>query len=116
MKLLAIPNFGDRISPRLDYSGSLHLVTIEGKKEIKRETIKLVCNTNLERLNLILALKPNIIICNGISDLLLNELEHNNIDVIPWVHGEVNDIINNYLRAKVAKPLKTNYKEKNNTK
>ncbi len=115
MKLLAIPNFGDRISPRLDYSGSLQLITIEGKKEIKRETIKLVCHTNLERLNLILSLKPNIVICNGISDLLINELEHNNINVMPWIHGEVNDVISNYLKGKVVKPVKTNFTENNNT-
>jgi len=116
MKLLAIPNFGDRISPRLDYSGSLQLISIEGKKEISRETVKMVCHTNLERLNLIIGLKPDIIICNGISDLLLNELELNNIDVLPWIHGEVNEVINNYLKDNIAKPLKNNFKEKAKTK
>lgn len=112
MKLLAIPNFGDRISPRLDYSSNIQLFKIEDKKEISRETVKMVCHTNLERLNLILDLKPDIIICNGISDLLLNELKLNKIDVIPWIHGEVNDVVKKYLKNKIVEPLKVSFKEK----
>ena len=49
MKLLAIPNFGNRVSPRLDYAESLKLVTI-CKKEIKSiETVKILAKNNLWR-------------------------------------------------------------------
>jgi hypothetical protein len=29
MKLIVIPNFGERISPRIDYAESLQLITVE---------------------------------------------------------------------------------------
>jgi predicted Fe-Mo cluster-binding NifX family protein len=107
MKLVAIPNFRTRISPRLDYAGSLQLFTINAIGEFKKETIKMVCHSNLERVNLIISLKPDIVICNGISDLLHNELEHNNIEVIPWIHGEVDEVLLKFLNGKMIKTVKS---------
>ncbi|MCP5061477.1 MAG: hypothetical protein GY936_03320 [Ignavibacteriae bacterium] len=109
MTTLVIPNFDNRVSPRLDYAESLQLVTIEKKKIVKRETIKLLVHSNLERLNIILRLEPNILICDGISDLSKERLAKNNIKIISWVHGEIDIIIKNYI----AGNLKEQKVEKN---
>ena len=101
MKLLAIPNFGERISPRLDYAESLQLITIEKNKIIKRETVKLLVHSNLEKLNIITRLNPTILICDGISDLSKKRLNENNIKVISWVHGEIDEILKKYLSGKL---------------
>ena len=101
MKLLAIPNFGERISPRLDYAESLQLITIEKNKIIKRETVKLLVHSNLEKLNIITRLNPSILICDGISDLSKERLNENNIKVISWVHGEIDEILQRYLSGKL---------------
>ena len=103
MTTLVIPNFDNRVSPRLDYAESLQLVTIEKKNIVKRETIKLLVHSNLERLNIISRLEPNILICDGISDLSKQKLLENNIDVICWVHGEIDTILKNYLAGKLQK-------------
>jgi len=97
MTTLVIPNFDNRVSPRLDYAESLQLVTIEKKKIVKRETIKLLVHSNLERLNIITRLEPNILICDGISDLSKQKFLENNIEVICWVHGEIDTIIKNFI-------------------
>jgi predicted Fe-Mo cluster-binding NifX family protein len=54
-------------------------------------------HNNLERLNTIIQLKPDIVICDGISSLSHQKLVENKIKVIPWVHGTIEEVINNFL-------------------
>ena len=103
MKILAIPNFGERISPRLDYAESLQLITIDSNKALKKETIKVIAHSNLERINLIIGLKPDIVICDGISDLTHSKLLEKNIKVLPWIHGKVDEVLNSYLNGTINK-------------
>ena len=99
--LVAIPNFGERISPRIDCAESLRLISVDHRKIVETETVKMLVHNILERINFIIRLKPDVIICDGISDLFLQKLNENEIKVIPWVHGAVNDIIENYLSGKL---------------
>lgn len=101
MKLLAIPNFGDRISPRIDYAETLQLITIEDKKVLKKDTIKIIAHSNLERINQIIRLKPDVVICDGISNLLHDKLIENKIEIVPWIHGIVDDVVEKYLNGKI---------------
>lgn len=113
MKLLAIPNFGERISPRLDYAESLQLFNIESNTITKKETIKIIAHSNLERINLIIGLKPDLVICDGISDLTHTKLLEKNIMVLPWIHGAIEDVLNNYLNGKIqTKSIKSIHKNK----
>jgi predicted Fe-Mo cluster-binding NifX family protein len=103
MKIVAIPKFGERISPRLDYAESLLFVTIESNNITKKENIKIIAHSNLERINLIIGLTPDIVICDGISDLTYNKLIENNIEVIPWIHGTVEEVLDKYLNRTLLK-------------
>ncbi len=105
MKTLAIPNFGNRISPRLEYAESLQLVTIERKKILKIETIKLLVHSNLERLNIIIRIRPDILICDGISELSKEKLTENNIKIFSWVHGEIKNVLQKYLSGKLERDI-----------
>ena len=98
MKLLAIPNFGNRVSPRLDYAESLQLITVSNNGIMKNESIKILANNNLERINMIIALKPDYVICDGISALTHNKLKENNIKVIPWIHGSIVKVVDDFLK------------------
>ena len=102
MTLLAIPNFGNRISPRIDYAETLQLITIKERVIVERETIKIITHSNLERLNFIIRLKPNIVICDGISNLIHDKLSENGIKVIPWIHGTVDEVIEMYLNGSIG--------------
>ena len=102
MKLLAIPNFGERISPRIDYAETMQLISVEGKTILKRETTKIMAHSNLERINLIIRLNPDVVICDGISTLLHDKLIENNVKVIAWIHGNVDEVLDKYLKGKIA--------------
>ncbi|MDX1700603.1 MAG: hypothetical protein R3250_08305 [Melioribacteraceae bacterium] len=101
MKLIVIPNFGNRVSPRIDCSENLQLVSIEDKRIISRETIRIPAHSLLERINMIIRLRPDIVICDGISTLMNDKLSENDIKVIPWIHGNIDEILNDYLNGKL---------------
>lgn len=99
--LVTIPNFGQRISPRIDCAESLRLITIEDKNIVETETVKVIVHNILERINFIVRLKPDVIICDGISDLFLEKLSETGIKIIPWVHGTIDEILENFLAEKL---------------
>lgn len=100
MELIIIPNFGERISPRIDYAESLQQIVVEGNKVVRKETIKILPQSHLDRANQLIRINPDIIICDGISNLLHDKLIKNGIKVIPWIHGNIEDIIKTYLEGK----------------
>jgi predicted Fe-Mo cluster-binding NifX family protein len=101
MKLILIPIFGNRISPRLDFAQSLQLIKIENQKITSRETIKIITQNRLDRINKIINLKPDAIICDGLTEMCIHEFEKADIKVIPWVHGEIEKVLKLFLEDKL---------------
>ena len=102
MKTILIPIFDGRVSSRLDCTESFQAIKIKKEKVHSIEQVKIFSSNPIEKLNQILFLKPDIIICNGLTDLFQNELSKNNIDVIPWIYGEVDEVIENYMKGVLA--------------
>ena len=101
METIAIPVFGNRVSPRLDYTESLQLVKIENGAIQNKEIVKLLSLSRFEKINMLIRIHPNVIICDGISELSSEKLTRNNIIVFPWIHGEVDAVIDKYLKGKL---------------
>ena len=97
METLLIPVFGKRISPRLDYAEHYQLLTISNRKVEKKETIQIITNNRLERINRIIKLNPDLIICNGLTERCYLELTKAKIKIIPWIKGEVEAILKKYF-------------------
>ena len=101
METIAIPVFGSRVSPRLDYTESLQLVKIENGAIQNKEIVKLLSLSRFEKINMLVRIHPTVIICDGVSDLSYEKLITNNIKVFPWIHGEVDAVIDKYLNGKL---------------
>jgi len=101
METIAIPVFGNRISPRLDYTESMQLITIDNGLIENRETIKLIAHNNLGKINMLIRLHPDIIICDGVSEISYEKLIKNRIKIFPWIHGEVDAVVDKYLNGKL---------------
>lgn len=106
MKIIIIPNFGTRISPRLDFAESLNLYKIKNGKVIESEVIKFIAHNRLERINMLVELNPDLIICDGISQVTREKLAKENISVIPWIHGEIREVIDMFLSGKLQAAVK----------
>jgi len=101
MKRIAIPIFGDRISNRLDCSENILLVSIEEGEIKKRETIRLLQTNQSVKLSTLVDLGMDVLICNGITKFYSRRLSESNIRIIPWISGEVEEVLGWYLEGKL---------------
>lgn len=91
--------FGNRISSRLDISEKLMLVKVENHKVKNKETLLLNRNDIFKKLDSLLQLKPDVLICGGLTEFCKKILSNNKIKVIPWVQGETDHILDLYLKG-----------------
>ena len=114
METIIIPIFRNRVSPRLDYAEHFELVTVENGKIQKQESIKIVTNNRLERINRLIRLKPDMIICNGLTERCYVELTKSKIGVIPWINGEINEALQDYFLGYIRQAGKHTFGNKIN--
>jgi len=96
---VAIPVFGTRISSRIDCAESFLLVLLDDKTIKKRKTVHLITENYLERINMLIKLGPDVVICGGLWETCANKLKASEVHVIPWVQGEVDDVLSEYLNG-----------------
>jgi len=101
MKRIAIPVYENRISNRLDCSKTIILYNLYREKVESVETIILAQKNATAKLNMLLDLGIDVLICNGITDFYYNKLSKNNVQVIPWINGEVEDVMDRYLKGRL---------------
>lgn len=114
METIIIPLFNNRISPRLDYAQHFQLLSHEYGKIEKQESIKIITNNRLERINRIIRLKPDTIICNGLTERCYVELTKSKIRVIPWIKGEIEEALRNYFLGYLRVSGKHKFNNKTN--
>ena len=106
METIAISIFGNRISSRLDVSEKLMIVTTENDKIKTRDTILLESTDILKKLEVLLKLNPDVLICGGLTKLCKKKLKNYNIKVIPWVQGDIDHILKLYFDGLLTKENK----------
>ena len=103
---VVIPVYGSRISPRLDCANHIQIIWVEGGKIQKSESVQYVSNNSLDKFNMLLRLKPSVLICDGITNIYKNILEEKDIKVIPWVTGEKDEVLSKYLSGQLKEKQK----------
>jgi len=99
MKTIAMSVFGNRISSRLDVSEKLMLVKVENQIVKNKETLLLDGNDMFKKLDTLLQLKPDVLICGGLTEYCKQKLSNKKIKVIPWMQGETDQVLNLYLKG-----------------
>jgi predicted Fe-Mo cluster-binding NifX family protein len=102
MKRIAIPVFENRISNRLDCSEHILLYFIEKDKIESYETLRLIQSSSSAKLSKLLELGIDVLICNGITDFYSRKLSESNVQVIPWIRGEVKEVICQYMNGELT--------------
>ncbi len=103
MITIAVPVFGSRISGRLDAAESVLLVSIENNRIKQKDKIRLVQKTGLEKVNTLIQIGPDVIICGGLTEICSSRLKDSKIKTIPWIQGDVDEILSNFLQGKLNK-------------
>ncbi len=90
---IAIPVWGNKVSPVFDTSEHLLLVDIEDGVEKNREIIKLEDPVPIHRSNFLQRLGVHLLVCGAITRELETSFDEDKIKIIPFICGNVEQII-----------------------
>jgi len=98
---IAIPLFGDRISPRFDFSPEVWIIEVE-KGEVLRQERLSTANLNLpQRLEQIASNGVDKVICGGIDGFCQNQLGSKGIDVVQDVIGDAEIVFDLFMKGRL---------------
>jgi len=101
---IAIPVWNESVSNVFDFAGKLLLVEIENNKEANRSEIPLEGHSLPQRAGQLKSLEVDVLICGAISQALANMVTASGIQVLPYVTGRVDDILQAYLTSQLVQP------------
>jgi hypothetical protein len=94
-KVLAIPLFRDRISPRCEYANRMLVLQMLGRNEVSRSFLNLAKLNPLQKMNLIINQDINEIVCTGISGFWKRMLDANQIRIIQTSSFDLDEVLGN---------------------
>ncbi len=101
---IAIPIWEDRVSPLFDAARRVVLVEIEESREVKRSEESIGASYPAGRVRRLVDLGVKILICGAISRRLDFMCASAGIQVIPWVTGSSESILQAFLAGKLPGP------------
>ena len=102
MEKVAIPIWGERVSPVLDTASKLMLLEFNQGHETKREIINIPEEHFTSRARYLTGLKIDTIVCGALSRPLRQLLIQQGMTVLPWVTGKIDDVVQAYLQNDLA--------------
>jgi predicted Fe-Mo cluster-binding NifX family protein len=98
---IAIPLFGNRISPRFDCAQEFLIgVAVDGVV-LERQELPAEGLSALARVGKLLELGVDTLICGGIDRISDQQLRRHGIRIYAWVTGEVEDALTCFLSGKL---------------
>ena len=108
MKRIALSVFKDRISARLDTADKILLLTLENEKVKKREPVRIIPSSPLDKIHQIIQLNPDVLICGGLTQLCENKLKNSKITVVPWIKGNTEEVLKQFVEEKLSEAVTIN--------
>ena len=103
-KIVAIPIWSGRVCTVFDFANQLLIVDLEGGKELKRNKYALGNVPPLIHASRLLHLNVQVLICGSISSSLANIVINNGIRIIPFICGDVDEVLNAYITGSLTDP------------
>jgi predicted Fe-Mo cluster-binding NifX family protein len=94
---IALPVWDGRVSPVFDTAGTLLVVDVEGARETMRSGLPLGEAGIPERARRMADLGAAVLICGAISREMMSALASQGIRVLPFIRGNVDEVIGAYL-------------------
>lgn len=98
---IAVPQWQNRVSPVLDEAGTFTVMEISEEGKQKRLEISLSSIDLPERMTFLYRFGVDGVICGAVSQSLKNILDSLHIEVISHICGEIDDILDAFVRGKL---------------
>ena len=99
---IAIPIWNDCVSSVFDFASKLLLVQIENNQEISRSQIPLEGRSLSRLVGQLKSLEIDVIICGAISRAHSEMVTASGIEVLAYVTGQIDDVLEAYLTGQLA--------------
>ena len=101
---LAIAVWDDRVSTTFDFARNLLIVEADGGREISRREVPLGDEPLDKKARRIQDLSVQVMLCGAISRPLAQAISRAGIQIIPFVTGQVDDVLAAYLCGRLTDP------------
>ena len=94
---IAIPRYEDEVAPCFDYSVTIVIFDIVNRRIVDEKEYTLSSQWAVDRIRLLRDQKVDVLICGGIQDRFEDMVRGNGMELISWVSGKVEDLLEQYL-------------------
>jgi predicted Fe-Mo cluster-binding NifX family protein len=101
---VAIPRSGESVAPCFGYCAAMAIFTVVEGRIVGQIDFPLQSRDPFDRVRLLRDQTVDMIICGGVQDTIEASLKANGIQVISWVSGTVDDLMELYLRGQLVEP------------
>lgn len=98
---VAIPLYGNRVSPRFGYTRDFLIVELDGKKEIDRRILTMEINYPARMADRLAREGVSLVLSGGMNPYFQEQFRSRNIGVIWGLMGEADDVLGTYLDGQV---------------
>ncbi len=101
---IGIPVWNGFVSSVFDFAHQLLVVDVQDRQETNRLEVSLEQQPGPQRVAKLVDLGVDVLLCGAVSRPLASVLAASNIEVIPFVSGPVDEVLNAYLNGRLAEP------------
>lgn len=94
---LAVAVWNDQLSPMLDAATTLAVFEVEEGQVVNRLEFSLDGSSPVHRAASIIETGARVLICGAVSNPLAFQLQNRGIELVPWITGTVDEVMDAYL-------------------
>ena len=99
---VAIPRMGEAVAPCFEYCATMAIFTISDRAVSDQIDFPLRSREPFDRVRLLRDQDVDAIICGGVQDHYEDALRASGIEVISWVSGSVDDLLQLFVRGQLV--------------
>jgi predicted Fe-Mo cluster-binding NifX family protein len=99
---VAIPRMGESVAPCFEYCCTMAIYNTSGGRIVNQVDFPLSSREPLDRVRLLRDQKVDTLICGGMQDVFEKMLRASGCEVISWVSGSAEDLLDMYLRGRLV--------------
>ena len=100
--IVAIPRMGEMVAPCFEYSATMSVFVIREQRIVDQKDISLQSRDPFDRVRLLRDQNVNTLICGGMQDVYEDMVRASGLEVISWVYGSVEDLLDMYIRGRLV--------------
>lgn len=99
---VAVPRMGETVAPCFEYCCTMAVFTLEGQRILDQVDFPLRSRDPFDRVRLLRDQRVHTLICGGMQDIYEDILRAGGFEVISWVSGSVEDLLDMYMRGRLV--------------